>query len=131
MQIRIEVPIPPERGGGEYLRDILETMIRAWLPIYATTPLPPLYQSGVIYKPEPNSGEYEDFKSPHRTYLDRWGDCDDLVIYRCVELRARGEHATVQWMRAIGTGRMHVRVRRGSGAIEDPSIVLMRKAQAP
>ena len=51
-----------------------------------------------------------------------WGDCDDLIGYRVSELLAQGEAATVN---CIWDGvRMHVRVRRASGDLEDPAQIL-------
>jgi hypothetical protein len=130
VEIRLRIPLG-KSGGGEILKPLLELLILAWIADYRANPLPFLYRSGVRYQPEPNRGQYEDFKSPYETYADGWGDCDDLVVYRAVELRARGEPATVQWLRRRGTNSMHVRIRRANGTIEDPSVVLLEKFRVP
>jgi hypothetical protein len=130
VNIRLRIPLGPT-GGGEILKPLLELIVAAWLVHYRSNPLPLLYKSGVRYRPEPNRGEYEDFKSPPQTYADGWGDCDDLVIYRCVELRARGELAKVLWLRRRGTNAMHVLVRRANGTTEDPSVILLEKFRVP
>lgn len=90
--------------------------MRAWR-------LPPLYQSGVRFAYEPYHGSgREAFDLPITTYQRRWGDCDDLVIYRIAELVAAGERAMC---RTVFVGeRLHVLVRRADGSLEDPAILL-------
>lgn len=92
---------------------------------------PPLYQSKVRFRPEPNAGEYEEFATADLVLRRGYGDCDDLVAYRVAELREQGEDATIRihWRdKGATTGRLyHVTVRRGKtrkfpdGEIEDPS----------
>ena len=87
--------------------------------------LPPLYQSDVRYQFEPQHGTgIEEFALPEQVFQRKWGDCDDLVIYRVAELTAAGEPATVVVTWPEGTGNLHVMVRRGNGQLEDPSILL-------
>lgn len=93
-------------------------------------PLPKLYQSGVVFQPEPNQGLWEDF-ADCLTVLDRgWGDCDDLVAYRCAELIESGEDpkasVKVYWRESKRHGYVyHAEVRRSNkskfGPVEDPS----------
>ena len=86
--------------------------------------LPPLYKSGVVYRPEPNRGTgVEDFADPWTCLSRGWGDCDDLTIWRIAELIAAGEKMPPPQVRRAGI-RMHVLVRRASGALEDPSKIL-------
>lgn len=96
-------------------------------------PLPPLYRSGVVYRPEPETQRCEDWAPPPVVLERGWGDCDDLVMWRLAELLAAGERAHVQVARRLdetdprrvrGTGAYHVLVRRESGAVEDPSKLL-------
>lgn len=122
--MRIVCEIPEGDDGVRAIKVLLEVLGEAWALSFRKTPLPPLYESVVRYEREPNAGEYEDFKCPRRTYEDGFGDCDDLVIYRIAELRAKGERATVQVMRRMGTGRMHVRVKRANGKLEDPTLLV-------
>jgi hypothetical protein len=89
--------------------------------------LPPLYQSGVEYRPEPNRGSgVEDFADPWTCFARKWGDCDDLVIWRLAELIHFGERVPAPQVRRAGA-RMHVLVRRVSGKLEDPSRILYPK----
>lgn len=123
MEIRFRYPLPPERGGGPFLKGLIEFLASSWVPIYRKAPLPLLYHgSGIRYQSEPNRGLWEDFANPGEVYERGWGDCDDLVFYRLVELLARGREASCQFIRRIGTTRMHVRVRCGN-AIEDPCLL--------
>jgi len=86
--------------------------------------LPPLYKSGVQYRPEPNRGSgVEDFADPWTCYHRKWGDCDDLVIWRLAELIVSGEAVPPPQVVRAGT-RMHVLVRRANGRLEDPSKIL-------
>lgn len=94
--------------------------------------LPPLYQSGVRYRPEPSYGTgFEDFALPITTQIRGWADCDDATIRRLVELYVAGEDAQCrcEW---VGN-RMHVYIHRApgrrfvllhdvSGPYEDPAI---------
>jgi hypothetical protein len=89
--------------------------------------LPPLYQSGVVYGPEPNRGSgVEDFSDPWTCYHRKCGDCDDLVIWRIAELLFSGERVPRPQVRRAGV-RMHVLVRRANGQLEDPSRILYPK----
>jgi hypothetical protein len=109
------------------VRDIVHTVAdgHAKVILSGIRSLPPLYSTHVRYQPEPNSGKgVEEWADPWTVVKRGWGDCDDLVIYRIAELRAAGEHATCI-VRRRGK-RMHVKVRRASGAQEDPSRLLMR-----
>jgi hypothetical protein len=102
---------------------VLNGLISAYLPLYALCPLPPLYGSGMRYALEPNHGKgWEDFANPWTARQRGWGDCDDLILWRGLELNAQGEHATVnaEWL----GNNVHVRIRRPNGLIEDPSILL-------
>jgi hypothetical protein len=95
-------------------------------PLVLVWHLPPLYESGVVYRLEASHGEgLEDFALPSTTYARGWGDCDDLVLWRVAELRAGGERATVR--ADYLDGEVHVQVRRASGALEDPSRILTLK----
>jgi hypothetical protein len=92
--------------------------------------LPPLYRSGVIYSPEPNRGTgVEDFADPWTCFARKWGDCDDLCIWRLAELLVAGEAVPPPSVIRVGT-RMHVRVRRASGKLEDPSRILYPRGKA-
>ena len=124
--MRIAVEIPIDENGAKSVQELLTVLVRIWARHHKTRPLPPLHGSGIRYQEEPNIGKCEVWKKPIETYEDGWGDCDDLTLYRCVELQVAGENAqpqTVAQRSAVGT-KMHVRVRRGNTSIEDPSIDL-------
>jgi hypothetical protein len=70
-------------------------------------PYPPLYKSGVEYRPEPwtgitvhdNDGEewdlpgIDEFANVRTVYQRGWGDCDDLCAWRLAELLEAGQKA--------------------------------------
>lgn len=54
-------------------------------------PLPPLYSTDVKFQDEPWQGQgVEEFATPWMVLERKWGDCDDLVIYRGAELVSQG-----------------------------------------
>lgn len=97
--------------------------------------LPPLYKSGVRYQLEPDHGSGDDqFDLPPEVYARRWGDCDDLVIWRLAELWKPYDaqklpgliasmavpHCVADWQ----FGELHVLVRMPNNKTEDPSELL-------
>lgn len=98
---------------------------------------PPLYASGIRFKPEPWAGRLEEFAPAIKVLARGWGDCDDLICYRAAELRAFGDRLAgtppeKAVVRIYGRGKkMHAQVRRdprflqaGQIDIEDPSRLL-------
>lgn len=118
--------IPEGMPGGflAYLSSqLLNGLALGYLPLASLHPLPPLYTSGIRYALEPNHGQgWEDFANPWTTLNRGVGDCDDLILYRLVELMLAGEpaHCRAEW---LGNA-VHVVVRRGNGQREDPSALL-------
>ncbi len=106
------------------IRKVILAIAECWSAQLREHPLPPLYKSGVFYRPEPEDNPCEVFSDPYSTFLEGNGDCDDLVIWRLAEVMAAGGQAWPQAMRKIGTTRYHVAVRMGDGSEEDPSIIL-------
>ena len=102
----------------------------AWLKAHPDTP--PLYQSGVIYVPEPEGQEI--FADIATVMAVGGGDCDDLVAWRVAELHFSGEDPRAS-VKLIAYPRVcpdpkepctlyHVQVRRTDGLrsyTEDPS----------
>lgn len=84
--------------------------------------IPPLYESGVVYRREP-PWKHEEFADILTVLRRGWGDCDDLCAYRVAELRESGEDpkADIRIYWRPRSNVMHVEVRRGDGRIEDPS----------
>lgn len=88
--------------------------------------LPPLYQSGIVYRREPRGREWwESAADLLGIVADRSGDCEDLAAFRAAELRYfDGEDAIVRVVRTA-RGTFHAVVERGDGEIEDPSRILV------
>lgn len=124
--MKISTVCGDEFHGGQiayFAKCAIEGFAQGSLPLAAVWRLPPLYQSGIRFRPEPDHGSgNEDFALPNVCFKRKWGDCDDLVIYRIWELRCHGELATCQaiWQDSA----VHVLVRRANGKLEDPSILL-------
>lgn len=104
---------------------------------FGAAQFPPLYQSGVVFQPEPWAGQFEEFAHAIKVLARGWGDCDDLVCYRVAELRVFGDRLAgtppeKALARIYGRDRkMHAQVRRdrrflapGAIDIEDPSRLL-------
>lgn len=106
------------------IRKVIFAIAESWVEQLKKQPLPPLYKSGVRYQAEPADYPCEVFSDPYSTFLEGWGDCDDLVIWRIAEVLAAGGDAYPQAIRKIGTTRYHVAVRHANGDQEDPSIIL-------
>ncbi len=122
------------RGALELMVQANEIMMRDEPRAY-----PPLLHSHIAFAPEPWAGKLEEFAPAVLVVARGWGDCDDLVAYRCAELRVFGdrlactkpEHATIHIFgrenlpppqRTV----MHAQVRRANGTIEDVSRLLPR-----
>jgi hypothetical protein len=100
-------------------------------------PIPPLYESGVRYS-EDKPGR-EDWRDVYTILQRGYGDCDNVVGWRCAELRVAGIAAepVIKWQHiprdiatALGYGAnvgadglwmVHCCVRYPDGTIEDPS----------
>ncbi len=124
--LRIRFDLPGNRPPGEtavLVKALIDGAARGCALLWPRWNLPPLYKAGIRYQREPQHGTgLEDFCLPPITFHQKWGDCDDLVIYRVAELIAHGEAAECKadWI----NGELHVLVRRGDKSIEDPSIAL-------
>jgi hypothetical protein len=88
--------------------------------------LPDLYLSGIRYKRERG----ERWQNPHETYNKRAGDCEDLALYRAVELCKRGINAFVRIYRT-NSGGYHAIVEINPGIYEDPSRLLGMNSHSP
>ena len=116
--------IPAGLPGGHlaYLAArVLDGLAVGYMPLATLSPLPPLYQSGIRFALSPSHGTgIEDFGNPWTT-LAR-GNCNDLVLYRLVELLLAGQrvHTRAEW---LGNA-VHVVIRHSNGQEEDPSALL-------
>jgi hypothetical protein len=93
--------------------------------------LPPLYDSGIVYRREPKGREWwESAADLLGIAADLEGDCEDLAAYRVAELRYyEDEDAIVRVVRTT-RGTFHAVVEREDGDIEDPSriaVILERR----
>lgn len=122
----IQTELTGRISGGQiafFAGRAIEGFAAGCVPFASSWKLPPLYESGVRFRPDPYQGSgVENFKLPNAVYADGWGDCDRLVIYRIWELLCAGEPATCrsEWV----DNAVHVLVRRKNGQLEDPSIIL-------
>lgn len=124
--MKISTVLGSEFTGGQvanFSKLAIEAFAAGSVPMAGVWRLPPLYSSGIRFAKEPEHGSgNEDFALPNVCFARKWGDCDDLVIYRLWELRVQGEHATC---RAVWQDNaVHVLVRRANRQLEDPSIIL-------
>ncbi|UCC72322.1 MAG: hypothetical protein JSV86_18440 [Gemmatimonadota bacterium] len=125
MRVVLEIPYTG-RPLALAIRRLISCLADIWADGMRRKPLPPIYRSSVRYEKEPNAGQWEAFDHPWAAVARGWADCDDAVAWRVAELRNAGEHAA--HVQVIRKGkRFHVRVRRASGRVEDPSVILMKK----
>lgn len=86
---------------------------------------PRLYDSGVRYKAEKNTENWQDIPN---ILMNGYGDCEDLACYRIGELQADGIRAMpfISWRPSSKTQGViyHALVRYPDGRIEDPSRAL-------
>jgi hypothetical protein len=117
------------------LRSVLAGLIAIDMQQIRKHGLPALYRSGVRYRSIHGAARCrsdarescERFLSARQLLIERFGDCKDLACYRVAELRLLGEKAkTLQVRTPIG---WHIKVRRGDGTIEDPSVKLGMKVR--
>lgn len=106
---------------------LLDGLARGYCPYVAVNPLPPLYGSGIVYRSDPKHGSgVERFANPWQVVKRGRGDCNDLVLYRLVELYFANERPTLDHTRADWDGgEIHVLIRRADGSQEDPSRILL------
>lgn len=115
-----------------WVAHVLDGMARGYCPWAALHPLPPLYGGGIAYRQDPRHGSgTEVFHDPWTVAARGWGDCNDLTLYRLVELMLSGERPKAEPNRTRSIwqgGEIHVLVRRQNGDTEDPSIILLKGA---
>lgn len=93
--------------------------------------VPPLYESGIVYRAEPRGQEV--WKDVPNVLRDGYGDCEDLACWRAAELRHQGvaAHPVFRIHHFSGLNLYHILVKRGN-MIEDPSARLgMRPVYNP
>ena len=88
---------------------------------------PRLYESGVIYRKEAR----DTWRHADDVLCSGGGDCEDLAAWRVAELRVSGDDPDAYvYVYQSGPHRYHAVVARGSGRIEDPSLILGMQVSA-
>lgn len=119
------------RASERVMRLMLEALTQAnelYLSEHPHTPW--LYQAGIPYQHEPPGAENWD--GIPKVLEQGWGDCEDLVAWRCAELRVRAglrvfpDFVWREITRPDGTPQIvyHILVRFPDGRFEDPSRLL-------
>lgn len=127
--MHVRVNVPPVRGALEALAEGL-VRLNVWYMETAArsgVELPPLYESGIVYRREPKGREWWEAAGDLLVVVaDRSGDCEDVAAFRAAELRFTGEdeEARVKVVRTT-RGTFHAIVERGDGELEDPSRILV------
>lgn len=126
LHVRIDVPPIPEA-----LEAVAEGLVRlnVFYLEYADErgiELPPLYESGIVYRREPRGREWWESAADLLGVVDdRSGDCEDLAAFLAAERRYyHGEDAIVRVV-PTSRGTFHAVVENEDGEIEDPSRVLV------
>jgi hypothetical protein len=131
MVFTIEHQLPDWRPGFTSLlaMEVLDALARAYLPWRVFHHLPELYadDTRIVYRPDERHGSgVEVFRHPWEVLRRGRGDCNDLVLYRLVELYYAGKRPTLDHTRAEWEGgEIHVLVRLADGTLEDPSKMLL------
>ncbi len=90
--------------------------------------LPPLYESGIVYRREPRGQEWwEHAEDIQGIATKRSGDCEDLAAFRAAELRYWDSEVARVVIQRTARGSFHAVVERGDGTIEDPSRILVEQ----
>lgn len=108
------------------LLDAYVELNRSYIRKVGKANVPWLYSAGIRYERDPPGEEL--WQTIPVILQSGGGDCEDLAAYRCSELIERcGEPAKILARgRKLPNGHLlyHILVRRASGEIEDPSLVL-------
>lgn len=119
--------LEPPGMSAHFVGKVIDGIAKGCRYLYPRWRLPRLYESGVEFRlPQSHGGGQEYFALPPVVYAQRFGDCDQLVIWRLIELQAFGEPSArckADWMGQA----VHVRIRRADGRVEDPSRVLLAR----
>lgn len=123
--LHVRVNLPPVIEAIEALAEGL-VLLNLWYMEQASdngVDLPPLYESGIVYRREPAGQEWwETAADLVDVVAGRSGDCEDLANIRAAELRFTGEDPEA-YTHVVRTrrGTFHAIVGRGDGSYEDPS----------
>lgn len=132
--LHVRISVPPVPGALEAVAEGL-VLLNMWLfeqaDARAGIELPPLYESGIVYRREPKGREWwESAADALGVVADRSGDCEDLAAWRVAELRYYDDvDARVKVIRNR-RGNYHAIVELPDGSLEDPSRVLVEIERA-
>ena len=115
-------------AAQDTLNVLLEALTKVNLIKMRKKRLPPLYESGVVYRKEPPGSER--WIPAPRVYRAGHGDCEDLAAWRAAELRLAGEKRALAIAVRTGPKMWHAVVWRANGVIEDPSRALGMKGDS-
>jgi hypothetical protein len=122
LHVRLDIP-PVPRLLEAAAEGLVETNVALFEMAHERgVDLPPLYDSGIVYRPEPPGREWwETARDLLDVVPDRSGDCEDLAAYRAAECRFyEDDHARVVIIRTP-RGSFHAVVEHEDGELEDPS----------
>lgn len=123
LHVRMNIPPIPAllEAGAEGLTLVNVELMRI---AYARgLELPPLYESGIVYRKEPPGREWWETAADLLSIAShRSGDCEDLAAYRAAELRVfEGDPDARVVVLPTPRGSFHAVVKHGDGTLEDPS----------
>ena len=122
--MRIRLAIPDRILDADTLNALLEATTRAGVRQLARGEAPDVraaIKQGLRWKPE-RFVDGEHFDLPLEANKRGWGDCDDLAPWLAASLRQSGEDPrAVPFAVRSGPTRWHIKVRKGNGAVLDPS----------
>jgi hypothetical protein len=131
MRVKVEHRLPEWPTGflAYWVTHALDGFARGYLPFAAVSALPDLYSSSIRYRVDPLYGSGREVMANPWTVARRgYGDCNDLVLYRLIELLLQGESPELDHTRSVWSGNdVHVLIRRANGILEDPSLVLLAR----
>lgn len=99
-------------------------------------PLPDFYSCGVKYQPEDPSNLADEWTDPYTTFERRYGDCDDMVIWRLAEIYKKSGYNPIRGRANIPAwpviawdsgNNYHVYIRHINGMVEDPAKIMKEK----
>jgi hypothetical protein len=126
--IHVRVSVPPIPEALEALAEGLVLLDVFYMEhgIENGIELPPLYESGIVYRREPKGREWwESAADLLGVVQDRSGDCEDLAAFRAAELRVHEDEYAIVRVVPTTRGTFHAVVEREDGEIEDPSRILV------
>jgi hypothetical protein len=126
--IHVRINVPPIPEALEAVAEGLVGLDEFYLAHAdeAGIELPPLYESGIVYRREPRGREWwESAADILGLVADRSGDCEDLAAFRAAELRYYEDEYAIVRVVPTSRGTFHAVVEREDGELEDPSRILV------